>query len=134
MCPLFFCQSCCFLPTLKRLFGPTDSYHANAFCSKRYIFCKKIIKNREKLSAALIDLGFTVTPSLANFVFAKSDKITGEELYTELKARGILHLKVLYSEEKPINLSGERSPASISFVPSVAGLLIAGEVIKNLIK
>lgn len=63
-----------------------------ALCDNGYYMdnCKKIIKNREKLSAALINLGFTVTPSLANFVFAKSDKITGEELYTELKARGIL--------------------------------------------
>ena len=82
----------------------------------------------------------------------------------ELKQRGIKKLKVLYSKEEPIkiknrldndildNISNEgnvsnsdniknrensrkkQSPGSISFVPSVAGLIIAGEVIKDLIK
>ncbi len=51
----------------------------------------------------------------------------------ELKARGVGALKVLYSSEIPKN-DGERSPASISFVPSAAGLIIAGEVIKDLTK
>lgn len=60
----------------------------------------------------------------------------------ELKNRGIKHLKVLYSEEKPIDTSDKvteedkgmkRSlPGSIAFVPPVAGLMIAGEVIRNL--
>ena len=61
---------------------------------------------------------------------------------TELKKRGIQKLKVLYSKETPIALQGtppkddhRRSvPASISFVPSVAGLIIAGEVIKDIIQ
>ena len=57
----------------------------------------------------------------------------------ELKKRGIEHLKVLYSKEKPISIKPETEerkvpPASVSFVPSVAGLIIAGEVIKDLIK
>lgn len=51
---------------------------------------------------------------------------------TQLKKRGVKRLKVLYSEEIPIT-DGERTPASISFVPSVAGLIIAGEVIKDII-
>ena len=53
---------------------------------------------------------------------------------TELKKRGVKKLKVLYSKEEPIKQNGQRVPASISFVPSVAGLIIAGEVVKNLIK
>jgi len=58
----------------------------------------------------------------------------------ELKARGIKKLKVVYSKEEPIKIekNGEigkkRVPASISYVPSVAGLIIAGEVIKDIIK
>lgn len=62
----------------------------------------------------------------------------------ELKARGINKLKVVYSKEEPIKpdvskLTGEEKtkkhvPGSISFVPSVAGLIIAGEVIKDIIK
>lgn len=56
----------------------------------------------------------------------------------ELKQRGINKLKVLYSKEEPIKIDiiGEekRTTGSISFVPSVAGLIIAGEVIKDIIK
>ena len=53
----------------------------------------------------------------------------------ELKKRGIQELKVLYSKEEPIKHDMEsRTPASISFVPSVAGMIIAGEVIKDIIK
>ena len=75
----------------------------------------------------------------------------------ELRARGIKKLKVLYSKEEPIKLNESEEiscktncicppgtkrkcsarnqvPGSISFVPSVAGLIIAGEVVKDLIK
>lgn len=74
----------------------------------------------------------------------------------ELKARGVKHLKVVYSEEQPIiwnkqeadnkasvegDLESKKSekkgngapPGSVAFVPSVAGLIAAGEVIKDLI-
>ncbi len=52
--------------------------------------CKRIIENREYTAKALRDLGFSVLDSKANFVFAKSDEISGEELYTTLKKNGIL--------------------------------------------
>jgi len=52
----------------------------------------------------------------------------------ELKKRGIFHLKVLYSKEEPIKKEGTAVPGSISFVPPVAGLMIAGEVIKDLLR
>ena len=64
----------------------------------------------------------------------------------ELKKRGIKKLKVVYSEEKPIrpviNLTIESEdntkrrdiPGSVAFVPSVAGLIIAGEIVKDIIK
>lgn len=71
----------------------------------------------------------------------------------ELRARGIKKLKVIYSKEEPIkvgeimeegleNITEEKEnsqfrkkvPGSISFVPSVAGLIIAGEVIKDIVK
>lgn len=59
----------------------------------------------------------------------------------ELKKRGIANLKVVYSKEKPIKqivnqdtkTIQKQIPGSISFVPSVAGLIIAGEVVKDLI-
>ncbi len=49
----------------------------------------------------------------------------------ELRKLNIPKLKVLYSTEQPIKTQID-TPASISFVPSVAGLLIAGEVIRNI--
>ena len=74
----------------------------------------------------------------------------------ELRARGVKELKVVYSKEKPLALQGKpelvefadvggsspekrpgsarrQIPGSISFVPSVAGLILAGEVVKDLI-
>lgn len=64
----------------------------------------------------------------------------------ELKARGIKHLKVVYSKEIPLEpieeddfVSDEKrsrraTPGSVAFVPSVAGLIIAGEVVKDLVR
>ena len=53
----------------------------------------------------------------------------------ELKNRGITSLKVVYSKEKPITPDdGDRTPASTAFVPAAAGLIIAGEVVKELTK
>lgn len=52
----------------------------------------------------------------------------------ELKARNITDVKVLFSTEEPKNVCGGRTPASISFVPSVAGLMIAGEVVRDIIE
>lgn len=51
----------------------------------------------------------------------------------ELKKRGIPALKVVYSEEVPV-VSKERIPGSNAFVPSVAGLIIAGEVVRELVE
>ncbi len=64
----------------------------------------------------------------------------------ELKQSGITHLKVVYSDELPIPVHEEvrelsatenlcrPSPGSLSFVPSVMGLLMAGEIIRDLVK
>ena len=119
----------------------------------------------------IVDAIDTVTAKLALVEYAKEHEIpiiscmgTGNKLHPEmfkitdisktsvcplckvmrkeLKNRGIKHLKVLYSEEKPIDTSSrvteeekgaKRSlPGSIAFVPPVAGLMIAGEVIREL--
>ena len=52
--------------------------------------CKKIIEARENTRRALEGIGFEVLMSKANFLFARSPKISGEELYLSLKSRGIL--------------------------------------------
>ena len=55
----------------------------------------------------------------------------------ELKKRGIEKLKVVYSKEEPVKpafAEGEETvPGSVSFVPSVMGLIIAGEIVKELL-
>ncbi len=63
----------------------------------------------------------------------------------ELRKRKIEHLKVVYSKEEPLiprydnndedkGTTGRKAPGSVAFVPSVAGLIIAGEVIKDIAK
>ncbi len=119
----------------------------------------------------IVDAIDTVTAKLAVIVYAKEHEIpiiscmgTGNKLHPELfqiadisktsvcplckvmrkelKERGIKHVKVLYSQEKPISVTGRSTgedpgkrralPGSISFVPPVAGLIIAGEVIREI--
>ena len=60
---------------------------------------------------------------------------------TALRKQGVDTLKVVYSTETPVtppadapDMGGENAPGSISFVPSVMGLILAGEVIKDLAK
>lgn len=57
----------------------------------------------------------------------------------ELKAKGITHLKVCYSKEEPIvpaqtTTEGRTPPGSTAFSPSVMGLIIASEIIKDIVK
>ncbi len=54
-----------------------------------------------------------------------------KKMRAELRKRGINHLKVVYSTEEP--KCRTVPPASVSFVPPVAGLMMAGEVVKDLI-
>jgi len=64
-------------------------------------------------------------------------------LRRELKQRGIKKLKVVWSDEPPLTpfetpdgetKGGRPAPGSVAFVPSVAGLILAGEVVKDLTK
>ena len=52
--------------------------------------CAAIIENREYAMSRMRKMGFEMTSSLTNFIFAKHEKISGGELYTELRKRGIL--------------------------------------------
>ncbi len=61
--------------------GENDYYKEN---------CGRIQKTREATAKALSELGFFVLPSKANFIFAKSGKVGGRELYLRLKERGVL--------------------------------------------
>ncbi len=143
----------------------------NVFTYETFILPENIHEIFERKVDYIVDAIDTVTAKLAVAVYAKEHQIpliscmgTGNKLHPELfeitdisktsvcplckvmrkelKERGIHHLKVLYSKERPIDTlarsTGEdkgmrRSlPGSISFVPPVAGLLIAGEVIREI--
>ena len=60
---------------------------AEDYCQAR---CAAIVATREATAKALTELGFTVIPSKTNFLFVKTDKMSGAELYNGLKDRGIL--------------------------------------------
>ena len=51
----------------------------------------------------------------------------------ELRKRGINHLKVVFSDEEPKSVKRGRTPGSLSFVPSAAGLIMASAVVRDLI-
>lgn len=86
---------------LKTIKYSTNPYNVNrmtlglgkgAVLDKEYFEenCKKIIEDREFTSVELKKLGFTLTNSKANFIFAKHNKIDGKTLYIKLKEKGIL--------------------------------------------
>lgn len=63
-----------------------------ALCDNGYYMdnCKTVMENREYTKHALRALGFTVTDSMANFLFAAHPRLDGEEYYSKLRKRGIL--------------------------------------------
>ncbi len=143
----------------------------NVFTYETFILPENLNEIFERKVDYIVDAIDTVTAKLAIAEYAKEHQIpliscmgTGNKLHPELfeitdisktsvcplckvmrkelKERGIRHLKVLYSKEKPIDTSARSTgedkgmrrslPGSISFVPPVAGLLIAGEVIREI--
>lgn len=143
----------------------------DVYTYEKFVLPENLSEIFEKKVDYIVDAIDTVTAKLALVEYAKEKDIpiiscmgTGNKLHPELfqiadisktsvcplckvmrkelKNRGIKHLKVLYSEEKPIDISDKSTgedkgmrralPGSISFVPPVAGLLIAGEVIRDI--
>lgn len=86
------------LNKVKFSFHPYNVNRLSGLCAKiavedREYFestVSKVIQTRERIKAELADLGFEMTDSQTNFIFAKTEKISGEGLYLELKNRGIL--------------------------------------------
>lgn len=107
-----------------------------------------IIENAEKCGVPVISsmgTGNKTDPTALEVadVYETSVCPLARVMRRELKKRGIEKLKVVYSKEEPITpaispdeteKTRKQVPASCAFVPSVAGLIIAGEVIKDLIK
>lgn len=97
----------------------------------------EIIQRAKKLNIPVISCmgtGNKLNPSKFEItdIYKTSVCPLAKVMRKELKARKIENLKVLYSKEEPIKVG--QTPGSISYVPSVAGLLIAGEVIQDILK
>ena len=99
-------------------------------------------KNKTPLISSM-GTGNKLNPSLFQITDISKTSVCplARVMRSQLRKRGINNLKVLYSKENPIKIQGtdlrennRPSPGSVSFVPSVAGLMIAGEIIKDLIK
>lgn len=100
-----------------------------------------------KLSLAQFskDMGIPIISAMGTGNKLEPEKLTLCDIYEtkvcplakvmrrELKKRGITALNVVYSPEEP-QKTGERTPQSVSFVPPVAGYIMAGKVIRDLIK
>lgn len=89
------------ISALERVRNSTNPYNVNSMTQAAGIGslkdqaytdenCKKIISTREKTEKELVKLGFSVTNSSTNFIFAKHDKLSGENIYQALKDRNIL--------------------------------------------
>ena len=121
-----------FMPDTKEIIDSSISYIIDAIDT---VTAKiELVIRANKLNIPIITK-FEVTD-----IYKTSVCPLAKVMRKQLKARGINNLKVVYSKEEPIKLNeiykkeGRQVPGSISFVPSVAGLIIAGEVIKDIIK
>jgi hypothetical protein ELI_4115 len=95
-----------------------------------------IVQTAQKLHIPVISCmgtGNKINPGLLEVadIFKTSVCPLAKVMRRELKARGIKSLKTVYSKENPI--CSQRPPASIAFVPAAAGLLIASQVVKDII-
>ncbi len=101
-----------------------------------------LIEEAERQSSAIISsmgAGNKLDPTLfcVSDIYSTRVDPLARVMRRELKKRGIKKLKVVYSTEEPIKPSSQENrstPGSISFIPSVCGLIIASEVIKDLIR
>ena len=96
----------------------------------------KVIEKAKKEGGKIISAMGAGNKLDCNFIVSDIEKTEvcplAKVIRKELKKKNIKDVKVVYSKEEPI--IKERIPASISYVPGVMGLMIAGEVIKDIIK
>lgn len=130
-----------FSPESKELFDETTSYVVDAVDN---VTAKiELVKRANKLNVPIISCmgtGNKLNPTKFEItdIYKTSMCPLAKVMRKELKERKIKHLKVLYSKEEPIKIVKKEGvkqvPGSISFVPSTAGLIIAGEVVKDLLE
>lgn len=140
-----------FMPNSKEIFDETVDYIVD--CIDTVTAKIELVLRANKLSIPIISsMGTGNKRDPTKFEIADIYKTSicplAKVMRKELRNRGIKSLKVLYSKEEPIKQeesmqekvkkeeasNKKQIPGSISFVPSVAGLIIAGEVIKDILK
>lgn len=127
-----------FMPDTENFFDDSISYIVDAIDT---VTAKiELVVRAEKLNIPIISCmgtGNKLDPTKFEIsdIYKTSVCPLAKVMRKELKTKGIRKLKVVYSKEEPTkqeNKEGKQVPGSISFVPSVAGLIIAGEVIKDI--
>lgn len=136
-----------FMPDSREILDNTVSYIVDAIDT---VTAKiELVQRAKKLDIPIISCmgtGNKLDPTKFEItdIYKTSVCPLAKVMRKELKQRGVKKLKVLYSKEEPINIkqiekqdikleTKKQVPGSISFVPSVAGLIIAGEVIKDVL-
>ena len=140
-----------FTPESKEIFDKTADYIVD--CIDTVTSKIELIIRANKLNIPIISsmgTGNKLDPTKFEItdIYKTSICPLAKVMRKELRNRGIKKLKVLYSKEEPIkqertaqeqlkkeeNSNKKQIPGSISFVPSVAGLIIAGEVVKDILE
>lgn len=135
---------CFFLPETSSLFD-FSQYNYVIDAVDNVTAKIEIIKRAKQVDVPVISsMGTGNKLNPLNFKIAYIEKTSvcplARVMRHELAKRGIKNVKVLYSDEKPLKnnkideKTGKAVPGSISFAPSVAGLIIASEVVKDLLK
>ena len=129
-----------FMPESKEFFDETVTYIID--CIDTVTAKIELVLRANKLNIPIISCmgtGNKLDPTKFEItdIFKTTVCLLAKVMRKELKNRGIKKLKVLYSKEEPIKIEAhdnqKQVPGSISFVPSVAGLIIASEVVKDII-
>ena len=144
-----------FMPDSKEVLDETVDYIVD--CVDTVTAKIELVMRANKLNIPIISsmgTGNKLDPTMFEVtdIYKTSVCPLAKVMRKELRTRGIKKLKVVYSKEEPIRLNEslndctclpgtekkctvrKQVPGSISFVPAVAGLMIAGEVIKDIIK
>ena len=139
-----------FMPESKDIFDNTVDYVID--CVDTVTAKIEIIMRAQKLNIPIISsmgTGNKLDPTKFEVTDIYKTEICplAKVMRKELRNRGVKKLKVIYSKENPIELKDslenigdsnsetkKQVPGSISFVPSVAGLILAGEVIKDILQ
>ena len=139
-----------FMPESKDFFDDTVDYVID--CVDTVTAKIEIIMRAQKLNIPIISsmgTGNKLDPTKFEVTDIYKTEICplAKVMRKELRNRGVKKLKVIYSKENPIELEDslenigdsnsetkKQVPGSISFVPSVAGLIIAGEVVRDILE